>query len=363
MTAVGSDGEPHLDPDSPVAYRLRYQEAFEFTLEARLITDVQGVILEANHAAASILGTPKEFLANKPLGLFALPKDRSLFYQTMLRLRRLGDSFELEVGMSPGGRPRDVTMKVSMAEGNSGAGSTRLHWLLQDVTEQRRAVADRAELIRLLVSAQEDERRRVARELHDSVGQLLSALLLAVRSVRDAEPLSPPTLTRLDVVERVADELGRTMHDLAVRLRPTALDDLGLEVALQALVNGWSEHSGVDADFQALGLGTTRLAPEVETALYRVAQEGLTNITKHASARMVSVVVERRQDVAVLVIEDDGVGFDPDRIAATGRLGLLGMRERVTLIGGALQVEAAPGAGTLLRVRVPIQPSARGFSP
>ena len=165
---------------------------------------------------------------------------------------------------------------------------------------------------------------------------------------------APPTLTRLDVVQRVADELGRTMHDLAVRLRPTALDDFGLKVALHSLINEWSERSGIDADFQSIGLETIRFTPEVETALYRVIQEALTNITKHAAARLVSVVVERRRGDAIVVVEDDGVGFAPDQIASTGRLGLLGMQERVTLVGGSLQIEAAPQSGTLIRVRVPI---------
>ena len=339
----------------PSAYRLRYQEAFEFSLDARLITDEQGVIVEANHAAASLLGCRKEFLIGKPLGLFVIDGNRNLFYQCLLRLIRVSGSDEFEVKLGRGDKPRDVAMKVSRGDGEPGR-VAGLRWLLQDITERRHAIAARADLLRRLVTAQEDERRRVARELHDSVGQLLSALTLAVKSVRDAEPLSQPALSRLDVVQRVADELGRTTHDLAVRLRPTALDDFGLKVALQALINDWSERTGVDAHFQSIGLETIRFSPEVETALYRVVQEALTNITKHADARLVSVVVERRRGDAIVVVEDDGVGFDPDQVASTGRLGLLGMQERMTLVGGNLQIEAAPAAGTLIRVRVPIHP-------
>jgi len=343
------------EPENPSAYRLRYQEAFEFALDSRLVTDRQGLIIEANHAAATLLGSRKEFLVGKPLGLFVVEGHRNLFYQALLRLMRVAagsDDFEVRLGRQ--GKPRDVAMKVTTVDGEVG-GAFLLHWLVQDVTELRLADAARADLLRRLVSAQEDERRRVARELHDSVGQLLSALALAVAGVRGSDPLSSQTLSRLDVVQRVTDELGRTMHDLAVRLRPTALDDFGLKVALQSLINEWTERTGVDVHFQSVGLEVVRFAPEVETVLYRVIQEALTNVTKHANAKLVSIVVERRSGDAIVVVEDDGVGFDSDMLVSVGRFGLLGMRERVTLVGGSLQIEAAPQAGTLIRVCVPIQ--------
>ncbi len=340
--------------DQEGSYRLRYQEQFEFALDARLVTDNQGIILEANYAAASLLQSRKEFLVGKPLGLMVIDSHRTRFYQSLLRLMKLVSADEFEARMGRLDRVRDVALKVNKRD-RAPDEAASLRWLLLDVTEQKRAVEVRADLIRRLVTAQEDERRRVARELHDSVGQLLSALALAVKSVRDGEPLTKQTLTRLDVVERVADELGRTTHELAIRLRPTALDDFGLKVALQSLINEWTGRTRVDAHFQSVGLETVRLAPEVETALYRVVQEALTNITKHAAANLVSIVVERRFDDVLVVIEDDGVGFDPDLLTSTRRLGILGMQERVTLVGGQFQVEAAPQAGTLIRVRVPIQ--------
>ena len=353
-----------FDPDNQISeivesgearlYRLRYQESFEFALHPMLITDNQGLILEANHAATSLLSSRKDFLVRMPLGLFVDAETRRLFYQKLLRLMGTYDSDEFEVKFGRRGKPsRDICLKVTTIDSKPGK-APLLRWLLQDITEQRQIAASRDDLLRRLVTAQEDERRRVARELHDSVGQLLSALSLAVKSVRDGEPLSEPTLIGLDSVQRIADELGRTMHDLAVRLRPTALDDFGLKVALQSLINEWSERTGIDAHFQAIGLETARFAPEVETALYRVIQEALTNVTKHAQAQLVSVVVERRQGNAIVVIEDDGVGFDPDAPLGSDRLGLLGMRERITLVGGRLQMESAPMAGTLICVHVPI---------
>ena len=345
--------DDELAEDYWAASRLRYQELFDIAIDPQVVTNSKGVILQVNYAAGDLFGRGREFLIGKPLGLLIEPGCRSLFYTNLARLMRDIDSYESEAKIARHNQVRDVLMKVVAVDGESGKRPI-IRWLLQDVTEQRRASKVRADLLRQLVTAQEDERRRVARELHDSVGQLLSALSIAVKSVRAGEHLSEPTLVRLDVVQRVADELGRTMHDLAIRLRPTALDDFGLKVALRSLIDEWKERTGIDAHFQSIGLEMARFSPDVETALYRVIQEALTNITKHARARLVSVVVERRHGDAIAVIEDDGVGFDPEALVNSGRLGLQGMRERITLVGGSLEVESAPDAGTLIGVRVPI---------
>lgn len=344
------DGAPHAGPDG---YRLRYQQAFEFALDARLVTDDRGVILEANQAAAALARCRKEFLVGKPLGLFVSAEHRNLFYRNLVELGvpyAQAAEFETSLGRDEG--RRDVAIRASRVEAGPGHGVI-LDWVLRDITERRLADAVRADLLRRLVTAQEDERRRVARELHDSVGQLLSALGLAVRAARDGEPLTPATLARLDAVQRITDELSRTSHDLAVRLRPTALDDIGLPAALQAFTAEWSQRAGVEVHLQCVGLDRERLDPEVETTLYRVVQEALTNVTKHARARLASIVVERRDGEVMAMIEDDGIGFDPQRLGASGRLGLLGMLERSTLVGGTFQVEASPGTGTLLRVVIP----------
>ena len=213
-------------------------------------------------------------------------------------------------------------------------------------------MARRADLARRLATTQEDERRRVSRELHDSVGQLLAGLALAVQAVGSAGDLPPPAAGRLAEVQRVADALGKEAHALAVRLRPTSLDDLGLEAALGQLVAEWSARTGVRAALHAAGLG--RLPPEVETTIYRVVQEALTNVARHARPNQASVTVSRHAGVAAAVVEDDGVGFDPDTIPK-GRLGLLGMRERAELVGGGLDIESRPSSGTTVVVRIPVK--------
>jgi signal transduction histidine kinase len=214
--------------------------------------------------------------------------------------------------------------------------------------------------MRRLVTVSEDERRRVSRDLHDTAGQTLTALLLAVKAARAEPTASPPVAARLDTVLHLAEELARQLHDLAVRLRPTALDDLGLCPALAQLVSNWSAHSGVPATFDATGVGEARFRPEVETALYRVVQEALTNVAKHARATHVAVLVGRRDGHAVAVIEDNGRGFDPAPAITTPPdgtrrpIGLLGMRERAAVLGGTLEIESSPGAGTTVFARIPL---------
>lgn len=216
----------------------------------------------------------------------------------------------------------------------------------------------RAELSRRLSTAQEDERRRVSRELHDSVGQLLAGLSLSFKGIETSEKLPPTTVRKLNEAQRLADALGREVHALAVRLRPTSLDDLGLEAALSQLVAEWSDQTGIRADFVASGLGPARLPSEVETALYRVVQEALTNVARHARATSVSVVASRTEGSASALIEDNGDGFDPE-VVLTGRLGMLGMRERATLLGGNLEIESTPGAGTTVLIRIPLSEGAK----
>ncbi len=354
-------------PDAVIAEpirRLRYQEAFEFAPDCQLVTDRHGILVEANHAATVLLGSRKEFLINKPLGLFAVEGSRARFYECLWRLGQgaLMDAFETRLSRR-GDNPHEahVVARVGERFGDPTAPGT-IYWLIRDITQWRRAEDARAFLQLRLTTAQEDERRRIARDMHDTVGQTLTALALGIQALRDAGPLPQATLCRLDVVQRLADELAGQVHDLATRLRPTALDDLGLEAAAGHLVADWSVHTGVNADFQSDGLTAERLPSEVETTLYRVVQEALTNIAKHARARRVAVVLGRNDGYAVAVIEDDGIGFDPEEIAPTprradtrDRLGLLGMRERVTLVGGTLEIEAALGRGTTIIARVPLQ--------
>lgn len=205
--------------------------------------------------------------------------------------------------------------------------------------------------LRRAVAAQELERRRLARELHDETGQALTSMLLGLAALEAAD-------TPEQVREAVAALRGlvvSTLQDvrrLAVELRPKALDDFGLLPALKRLGQTVAEGSRLDVQVEAR-LGGERLPAEVETAVYRIVQEALTNVVKHAEARHVSVLLTRKNGSVSVMIEDDGRGFDPKSTRSDG-LGLLGMQERVALLDGVLVVDSSPGAGTTLVLELPL---------
>jgi PAS domain S-box-containing protein len=225
--------------------------------------------------------------------------------------------------------------------------------LLLEIVERERADVARRELLARLVFAQEDERRRIAREMHDQLGEQLTALGLHVRGLQDAVADAPALIERADALERVTQELDRSVDELVWALRPTALDDLGLRAALENYLQDWSSRGGVAAELHTAGLSVDRLSTEIETTLYRIAQEALTNVAKHAKATSVAVLLERRPDHISLVIEDDGVGFDSNAAGRTSQgFGLLGMQERAALIGANLEIESVAGGGTSILVRI-----------
>jgi signal transduction histidine kinase len=158
-------------------------------------------------------------------------------------------------------------------------------------------------------------------------------------------------------LKHLAETIGREIHALALALRPTALDDLGLARAMANFVEEWAARARVEVDFHTRGLdGTGRLPRHLETTLYRIICEGFNNVLKHAEARHVSLIIERRDDQAIAILEDDGNGFDLDAVRkkAGHRLGMTGMVERAALVGGEMKVESAPGGGTTIFVRIPL---------
>jgi signal transduction histidine kinase len=206
------------------------------------------------------------------------------------------------------------------------------------------------ESLRRVVSAQELERRRLARELHDETGQALTSILLGLRPIEDAMHDDSSRTAVADLRELVVATL-QDVRRLAVELRPAALDDFGLVPALERLTETFAEQTGISVDLEA-ALASKRLPSETETALYRIVQEALTNVLKHARARRVSISLTRKDGSVTAVIEDDGTGFDPEQ-ATEDSFGLTGMRERVALLDGTLQVESSEGGGTTLFVEVP----------
>jgi signal transduction histidine kinase len=205
------------------------------------------------------------------------------------------------------------------------------------------------EALRRTVDAQESERRRLALELHDETGQALTSILLGLGSLEE----NLDTDVQRAGVKAVREIVVRTLQsvrELAVELRPKVLDDFGLVPALERLTETLRERSGLEVEF--ISRVDDRLPDEVETTLYRIVQEALTNVVKHASARRVSIMLGRNNGMVSALVEDDGRGFDPAQ-TREGGFGLEGMRERVALLGGTLKVESRKNAGTTLKVEVP----------
>jgi signal transduction histidine kinase len=206
--------------------------------------------------------------------------------------------------------------------------------------------------LRRVVEAQELERRRLARELHDETGQALTSILLRLKALEERTGDEASRAATQELRSLVVSTL-QDVRRLAVELRPTALDDFGLVAALERLTASFAEQTGISVDFET-ALADERLPEEVETALYRIVQESLTNVVKHARARRVSILLARKEGSVKAVVEDDGRGFDPAEQAGDG-FGLVGMSERLALLGGRLEVESDADAGTTIAAEVPVR--------
>jgi signal transduction histidine kinase len=229
---------------------------------------------------------------------------------------------------------------------------------VMDITDRKAEDTARDELHRRLIAAQEDERRRIALEMHDQFGQQLSALVLKLSGLRQEIGRRTQFADELESLEGIARQLDRDLEHIVGRLRPTSLDDFGLVAALTHYVKRWSEHFHVPTQLQATGMGSDRLTSELETALYRITQEALNNIAKHARAKHASILLDQRPDRVSVIVEDDGAGFDPGE--PSERFGVVGMRERAALLGGTLDIESRPGIGTTVVARIPLTSGKNG---
>ena len=221
----------------------------------------------------------------------------------------------------------------------------------------RHEMDEREALRRKLLHAQEEERRRIARELHDQMGQNLTALNVGLKSLLAGQSRSNLG-SRVQHLQELATQTARDLHRVAVELRPAALDDLGLVKAIRALIETWSTRYRIEVDFEAGQYKAAGISSEIETTLYRIIQEALNNVSKHSGATRVALILRRTEEQVQAIIEDDGRGFDA-RVTSqsrngSGRLGLLGIQERLGIVGGNFKIESAPQHGATLFVRIPI---------
>lgn len=227
--------------------------------------------------------------------------------------------------------------------------------LRREVEQRKLSEKHRVKLLHRIVSAQEAERKRIARDIHDQLGQRLTALRLKLASLHDVYPDNKLASARVERLQEIASLLDSEVSFLASELRPSVLDDLGLEEALRAYTRDWSNHFDITLKFHSNGLVGKRYGREAETQIYRIAQEALNNVAKHAGPAEVTVLAEQSAEFLVLIIEDSGSGFDVDERPGKSQrgLGLVGMRERATLIGATLEIESGPGQGTTIFLRLP----------
>lgn len=257
-----------------------------------------------------------------------------------------------------------ILFSESMHAANRRAQTTALELMRKqadlehEIDERRQAQQAHVDLLRRLVCVQEEERRRISRELHDQCGQDLTAMRLGLKFLEESTASSEQSGRQIKSLRDLVDQVARETHHIAMELRPPALDELGLQMAVDGYVKSWSLRTGIPVDIECQGMNRERVPADVETALYRILQEALTNVAKHSHAKRVSVVLERTEAGVLVIIEDEGQGFDVTTLSSGGKvrqhLGVLGMRERIEAVGGTLEIESVLGSGTTVFARVPL---------
>jgi signal transduction histidine kinase len=229
--------------------------------------------------------------------------------------------------------------------------------LEREVKERKSAEWQVKELLKRLITVQKEERRRISREIHAQVGQEMTVLLMKLDSINlELDGQDPVVRVQIKQARRMAENIDSNIDYFAWKLRPAVLDEIGIEAALRKLVRDWSQHSGINAEIEAATSIDRDFREEVEINLYRIVQEALNNVRKHAGAQNVNVFLSQRDGSLAVVIEDDGIGFAAEQTGSTADgdgMGLINMRERLALIGGTFEIETESGKGTTIFLRVP----------
>ena len=335
-----------------------YRALIESMNEGALTISPDKTILYANECFARMVDCPLEQVIGGSLRRFLSITDRTKVRPLLLKPRRAGHKVHLVLHATNGAYlPVQVSIRPLASNGHPG---TAIGMVVTDLSESRRSEERLQALSHRLVQAQEAERGRVARELHDHITQLLCAILVRCQTLAD----KLPTRARVAKAEarqlrqllgETADEVERISRDL----RPSVLEELGLAAVLRDSSHQFTVRTGVPVDVACAHL-PARLTADVELALYRILQEALKNIEQHARARSVNVRLTRPRGCVQLEISDNGIGFNPDQPSARGKvnrgLGLLGMRERAAYVGGALFLKSRRPAGSRVIIRIPLLP-------
>jgi signal transduction histidine kinase len=321
------------------------------------------MILYANQCFANMVKCPLKIVMGSYFRRFISVKDQAALRALLKGAGRSGSKIQVKLHAVDGS---EMPVQVSIQPtARNGINQATISMVVTDLTEARRTEELLRALTHRVVQVQEDERGRVAVELHDGITQLLCAVvfrsqaLVASLSAHDG-PAKIESRKLRDLAGRTAKEVERVAHNL----RPSVLDNLGLVAAMSDASTEFAVRTGISVKLACVKL-TARLTSDGKLTLYRILQEALRNVEKHARARNVSVSLTQPDAFVQLEIHDDGGGFDPDRRPGKrngkGGLGLLSMRERAAYVGGSLEVKSVPRAGTRIEVRIPVLPRVRGF--
>lgn len=342
----------------------RYRQLVSTSTDAIILVDAETMrFIEVNKACEELYGYSQEEFRNlTPRDISAEPEKSEAAMKDIIggRLKRIpvrydkkkdGTKFPVEISASRfalGDRTvlcsviRDISKRLKVKE---------------ELEKRRR---DLRKLTARLVTAQEEERKQVSMELHDEFGQALTALQINLAAIKTELPSGSPSdlPEKLEETSTLADELLERSRELSLELRPTLLDDLGLAPTIRWYTDRFTKRLNVNVEVNVDGF-EERLPGEIETVIYRVMQEAMTNISRHAEAKNVRVDLEREKSSVMMLVEDDGKGFDVEAVAdqetPEGKLGLMGMEERVGYLGGSLDIRSTPGKGTTIRVEIPME--------
>lgn len=334
-----------------------FRALFEDAYDAIWVHDLEGNIQTANKAAAELSGYPKEELMGMNVKLFLTDESLNLSREVKDKLtqhQRLDAPYELRIIKKDGS---EVTWMVTTNLITTDGEPKGFQNIARDVTQEKRMRENLRYYLHQNTKAQEEERKRIARELHDDMAQVLGSLSRQLDNfIRKKHGFAPTEVLFLKDLQAQLNRGVQGVHRLVQDLRPSLLDDLGLIPALRSLTKSLQESEGIVTDLGVFG-GERRFLPEAELLLFRIVQEALSNIRRHAQASEAQVVIDFAEDRVKLTISDNGRGFElsggVDDFPRSGKLGLTGMQERAQLLGGTLEVKSKPGKGTTLIVEVP----------
>jgi PAS domain S-box-containing protein len=309
-----------------------------------------GAIVYCNRRFAEIVRTPLARLIGSPLGRFVPPVEQPTLAELLHAANGAQTRGDLVFRVGHGTTvPVSVTFAPLRLDGNADVKG--VIGVVVDVTERKQQEQLRNRLIEQVMTAQDEERRRIARELHDETGQSLTALLVGLRTIEGSQTVAQA----VELAQRLRETTAQTLIDVGRLwrgLHPGVLDDLGLGAAVTRHAEEFAQAQGILVNVRIEGLDADGLSPLLQATLYRVLQEALTNVARHAGAGSVSVRLVRDEASIELRVQDDGAGFKPGN---SGRLGLRGMRERAALLGGSVKVESQPGGGTTITAHIPVR--------